>query len=256
MQTNEEVTIHAGEATRAPAEAPRVARPASVIHVELEHPEVEVSSEVADKAHRWVDHLDRFLLNRTDAFVQRMAERPTTPEAADPTLGGGYQYWNVLTAGPIQFSGNPPYRPSKIIAFGEPALMLGVIWINPANGPGGSLPGTVVLGNRRYRAAFETINLSDVTNGPDRFYNNTFLSPAPILTFIWWWMRMPDPGLNPNLYECTLTCDIVEGGQPFAAFSTWHLNPDREPAFLQFPAVGPGWQHERPARFLVYRLFG
>jgi len=177
---------------------------------------------------------------------------------------------NCLTVGPIQFFGDPPYRPSKIIAAGEDTLMLGVVWINPNNGPGGTWPGTVVLGGRPYRARFETVNLSDVTNGPDwQAPLDSFDSPADVLYVFEWWHKWADPGAWPNLYETTFTLDITEAGQPMAAFSTWHYDPDTEPGFLidvsSLPdeygipdflsrwTIGPHYQFERPARFLVYR---
>ena len=160
---------------------------------------------------------------------------------------------NCLTAGPIQFFGNPPYRPSKIIAAGEATLMFGVVWINPANGPGGSWPGTVVLGGRNYRVRFESINLSHVTNEPVWGRSGAFGNPANQIYIFPWWRTWPDPGVTPNLYETTFTVDIVETGQPMAAFSTWHLDLDREPGFLGRPPVDPQWQYDIPARFLVYR---
>jgi hypothetical protein len=202
------------------------------------------------------------------------------PEAGGAVLAGGYQYWNCLTVGPIQWFGDPPYRPSKIIAAGELTLMLGVVWINPANSPGGGFPGTVVLGGRDCRVRFETVNLSDVANGPDRWWLRTFDNPALNVYVFPWWRVWPDPGVTPNLYETTLTADVVQLGQPLAAFSTWHFTPDVEPGFLvplpPLPAPPPGtvppgsvppaippaialppmwWPlwYGLPARFLVYK---
>jgi hypothetical protein len=131
--------------------------------------------------------------------------------------------------------------------------MLGVVWINPLNGPGGSLPGTIVLGARHYRVRFETVNVSNVTDGPDAMFAGVFSSPAPIVSVYPFWFVPADPGPNPRLYETTLTCDIVEGGQPMAAFSTWHVDLDSEPPFLGLPGVPPGLQYDIPARYLVYR---
>ena len=234
MSEKKDLTIHLGQSAQVPAE-------------------------IAEKAQGFVDNYVAFLKDRTDAYKHRMAEAQVRakaqPEAA-PFFAGGYQYANCLTAGPIQFFGNPPYRPSKIIAAGEETLMLGVVWVNPANGPGGTWPGTVVLGGRPYRVRFETINLSDVTNGPDWQPDppiGTFDSPANELYIFGWWHTWADPGAHPNLYETTFTLDITEAGQPFAAFSTWHYDPDTEPGFLGIGTVGPHWQFERPARFLVYR---
>ncbi len=217
--------------------------------------EEQVPEEILAKAEAYIDNYAGMLMERTEAYLLRLeqAEAEAAPEVGEPVLAGGYQYWNCLTRGPLQFFGNPPYRPSKIIAAGEWALMVGVVWINPANGPGGSLPGTVVLGDRDYRVRFETINLSDVVNGPDRLFIGTFGNPANAVNTFSWWFRPGDPGPNPKLYETTLTADIVQMGQPLAAFSTWHFDPDVEPGFLGLPTRPEHWQFERPARFLVYR---
>jgi hypothetical protein len=209
----------------------------------------EVAADIKGKAKVFVENYTAALKERTEAYKKLMAA-PKIEEA--PTLAGGYQYANCLTVGPVQFYGDPPYRPSNIIAAGEWTLMLGVAWINPANSPGGGWPGTVTLGGRGYRARFETINLSDVTNEPWWGQTGTFHNPANQIYVFPWWRLWPDPGINPNLYESYFTLDIVELGQPFAAFSSWHFDVDAEPGFLGVPATPAGWK-EGPARFLVYR---
>jgi hypothetical protein len=226
-------------------------------YVDLEAREaaVEVSPEVKEKAAHFMDNYMSFLKERTESYVQRMADLKAQGPAAE--LGGpitalGYQYWNVLTLGPIQFFGNPPWRPSRIIAAGELALILGVVWVNPAPDPGGGVPGTVVLGGRNYRIRFESINLTNVTNGPDRPFVGQF--PAvPSIHFFPWFFVPNDPGINPALYQTYLTADITNVAQPFAAFSTWHFDPDQEPGFLGLPNQPGGWEHDRPCQYLVYR---
>jgi hypothetical protein len=213
--------------------------------------DIEIPAEIKEKAQQFIDNYVAYLKERTQAYVHRMAE--AKPEAGEPVLAGGYQYWNCLTVGPIQFYTDPPYRPSKIIAAGELTLMLGVVWINPANSPGGGLPGTIVLGGRTCRMSFETINLSDIANGPEKHRTINFDNPAEVINRFRWRFRPADPGANPSLYETTLTADIVETGQPMAAFSTWHLDLDLEPGFLRRPTVARQWQYDIPARFLVYR---
>ena len=212
--------------------------------------QVDVTPELKAKAKVFVDNYVASLKERTEAYKHLMTEPKPKIEAA-PVLAGGYQYANCLTVGPIQFFGDPPYRPSKIIAAGEWTLMLGVAWINPANSPGGGWPGTVTLGGRHYRARFETINLSDVSNEPWWGEAGVFDNPADQIYAFWWWRQWPDPGPNPNLYESYFTLDVVELGQPFAAFSSWHYDVDTEPGFLGVPSIPSGWR-EGPARFLVY----
>jgi hypothetical protein len=216
--------------------------------------DIVVPEEVLDKTRHYVDAYTKSLEARTETYLNRLAA--AGPEAAGPQLASGYQYWNVLTLGPFQaFGPIGPYRPSKIIAAGELAFMLGVVWVNPAPSPGGGLPGTTVLGSRPYRICFETINLSTVTDGPGAVIVGGFPGPAPIVTVVPWFFVPGDPGVNPNLYETTMTIDITHPAQPFAGFSTWNFDPDFEPAFLSVPAKGPEWQHDVPARYLVYKKF-
>ena len=215
----------------------------------------DISSEVKEKAAHFMDNYMSYLAERTEAYVQRMADlkaQGATAELGGPITALGYQYWNVLTIGPIQFFGNPPWRPSRIIAAGEVALLLGVVWVNPAADPGGGVPGTVVLGGRNYRINFETINLTTVANGPGAAFVGAFPAVPGIQLFPWFFIPA-DPGVNPNLYQTYMTADITNVAQPFAAFSTWHLDPDTEPGFLGLPTQPAGWEHEKPCQYLVYR---
>ncbi|MCL5996814.1 MAG: hypothetical protein M1546_12275 [Chloroflexi bacterium] len=254
-QTKEPVRVHKGNGTHVVREATEVVE-RKLGKAAL--PEAAISPEVEDKVQAFIDNYIAYLKERTDAYTLRLqayrqAQAKPRPEISAPMLASGYQYWNCLTVGPIQFTLNPPYQPSKIIAAGEPALMLGVVWINPANSDGGGLPGTVVLGGRDYRVRFETMNLTDVADGPDMTFAGTFANPAAVVNVFPWLLIPPDPGPNPAMYETMLTADIVQMGQPLAAFSTWHLDLDTEPPFLTVPAQGPHWQFEIPARFMVYR---
>jgi hypothetical protein len=158
----------------------------------------------------------------------------------------------VQIIGPIQFFGDPPYRPAKIIAAGQLAYFLGVIWINPLNSPGGGIPGTVALGSRTHISFFETVNLTNVSNGPDFVSPGTFPGPAPVITVVPWFFIAPNPGPRPTIYETHFAVDIAQPGQPFAALATWHLDVDFEPAFLGVPPAWPQWRHDIPARYLVY----
>ncbi len=234
MANQEEITIHRAET--AGIEVP-----------------VDIPIEIKERGLEFIDNYIDSLRDFTEGYRKRLTGAMAKTESGVPVLAGGFQYWNCLTVGPIQFYANPPYRPSKIIAAGEWALMLGIVWVNPADGPGGGLSGTVVLGGRNYRVRFETMNLSDVANGPDQGFLGTFASPANVINVFPWWLNPADPGANPNLYETSLTADIVETGQPMAAFSTWHLDLDREPAFMGVPLAPEHLQFEIPARFLVYR---
>jgi len=223
--------------------------------MDVKESEIELTPEVEEKASYFMDNYLSYLKERTEAYMTRMADRRVNGpviEMGEPITRLGYQYWNVLTVGPIQFLGDPPWRPNKIIAAGELTLLLGVVWVNPAADPGGGVPATVVLGGRSYRIRFETIDLTNVTNGPDRTFTGTF--PAvPGIHFFPWFFRPRDPGLNPRLYQTHLTADITNIAQPFAAFGTWHLDLDREPGFLGLPNQNAQFEHDVPCRYLVYR---
>jgi hypothetical protein len=223
---------------------------------------IEVPQDVEEKAANFMDNYVSVLKERTEAYVNRMADlkarmadrkaNGATAELGEPITRLGYQYWNVLTVGPIQFFGDPPWRPNKIIAAGELALILGVVWINPAADPGGGVPGTVVLGGRNYRIRFETINLTNVTNGPDATFTGTFPAVPGIQLFPWFFVP-GDPGPNPYLFQTRLTADITNVAQPFAAFGTWHLDLDTEPGFLRLPTQRGQFEHDIPCEYLVYR---
>ncbi|MGH9838851.1 MAG: hypothetical protein ACREEM_08715 [Blastocatellia bacterium] len=220
--------------------------------------DIEVPAEVLDRVRNFVDGYTASLEAKIEAYAQSMSGVKT--EAGEPVLPGGYQYWNIMSLGPFQaFGPVGPYRPSKIIAAGELAWMSAAVAINPLPGPGGSLPGTTVLGSRPWRLRFETINLSTVSNGPDATFIGTFSGPAPILSVFTWFFVPGDPGINPNLYETNVTIDITNPAQPFAGFATWHFDPDLEPGFLTpvgpLPPVGPRLEHDIPARYLVYKKF-
>lgn len=234
----------------------------------------EAPAEIKEKAHHFIDNYVASLKEHTEAYKRRMAEPKPQPQWGGRALVGGYQYWNCLLVGPIQFYGDPPYRPSKIIAHGEESLMLGVVWVNPAFSPGGGVSGTEFFAGRQCRLGFETINLSTVTNQPFEWKTVTFQSPAEVIHVYPWLRTWPDPGPQPQLYETYFTADLTSEGLSFAAFNTWHYDIDREPSFLaelpQLPDTNPGlpthsdvpttiwvpprypWVREGPAKFLVY----
>ena len=193
------------------------------------------------------------------AAAKAAADKGVGLAAAERTLVGGYQYWNVLTFGPYQTFNEPPYRPSKIIAAGEWARLWALVWVNPENTPDGGYSGSEFFAARDYNAYFETINLTSVADGPDHHVPGQFASPAHEFNWFEWDFMWPDPDPEekPNLYEVSFTIDLVDSGLSAAAFNTWHYDPDFEPGlpwiFPDVGDVGPRWQHDIPARFLVYK---
>jgi hypothetical protein len=190
---------------------------------------------------------------KVKAAAKAAADKGVSLAAAEIVLPSGYQYWNVLTYGPYQDFLEPPYRPSKIIAAGEWATLWALVWINPQNTPDGGYPGTEFFAARDYNAYFETINLTTVADGPDHHMPGQFASPAQEFNWFEWDFLMPDPGDKPNLYEVSFTIDLVDSGLSAAAFNTWHYDPDFEPGLPWIPDISAQWQHDIPARFMVYK---
>jgi len=65
-------------------------------------------------------------------------------------------------------------------------------------------------------------------------------------------VRRDHPGPDPDVYEANVTLDIVNPGQPYAAFATNFIDEDTDPGFFFVPPDPPGWRHELPNRYLVY----
>jgi len=234
--------------------------------------EVEKHAQAIGEA--WVALLNE--RTRTYARRAKAMARGEGLEAAEPVAAGGYVWWNLLLAGPFQPTppDAAPFLPHKIIQAGEPAFMLAVMWRNPNPIDGQPLSASTVMSAYDYTIWCETLNLTDVTNGPDfgpitaTFGAGAFgflnLHVIPI-TF-----PAPPEG-KANLYEMNLTVDISGPvpGLPFAGFATWVFDPDAEAAFgnpfcvgwdpdigwvciPSVPGAPAGLQHDTPARFLVY----
>lgn len=232
--------------------------------VVIEGPQTEVSAQLREM-------VDKKLNNLFGMWKERREANKTILESAAPILPGGYRYWDCLLLGPYQMSTFD--RPSKVVVAEEEALMVGLIWINPDNSPGGGVSGKVVLGGRDYYRCFEMINLSLVQNvvPPDSDTRETFPNIPPDFTPVYWKFTLPDPGIHPLLYEVHFYVDIVQAGQPFAAMATWHWDPEGDEWFPGWTPArvppgydidnvptawwpsGPHFDHDIPARFLVHR---
>lgn len=215
--------------------------------VVIEGPQAEVSFELREM-------VDKKLKNLIGMWKERQEAHKIAVEAGGPTLPGGYRYWDCLLLGPFQQSTID--LPAKVIKANEPALMVGLIWINPANDPSGGVSGTVVLGGRDYYTCFEMIDLSYVQNIvlPNSDQPNTFPPVPPQFTPIYWQFTIDDPGIHPRLLEVHFYADVVLPGQPFATMATWHLDPEGDGSIPGVtPSVPPHLDHDIPARFLVHR---
>jgi hypothetical protein len=212
----------------------------------------------AEKARMWAE--DRLVLLKA-ATERRLIERATRNghgglEIGEPTVGA-YVAFDVACTSPIQFTGLPPYQPSKIIAAGEDAFIVAFLFVNPTVdvASGFAVPPTTQLANRNFRVKLEEMNVSDVTvggNASTPLQTGTFGAPADTLTFFVFQLSPGDPGPNPKLFEANVVVDIDGAVQPYAAFATNFLDIDDDPGFLFVPPTPPGFRHETPNRYLVY----
>lgn len=182
--------------------------------------------------------------------LQGTAGRGAAPEAGGP-ITAGYEYLDLLALSPQQFLvPGAVYRPHKLIAAGEFALLLAVLFINPLPTPFGGPSATMHLGDRRFRVRFEQVDLTNVGDGPDFTFTGTFPSPAPVISVFPVGIVPPPPGPNPRLVELNVTMDVPVAGQPYAAFATQWIDIEDDPGF-PFPQPG-GLRSQIPLRYLIY----
>jgi hypothetical protein len=221
-----------------------------------------VTPEVAlERATKWANDYAARLTERAEHRLAELASHSTgngmRPRIGEPTTGdpttGFYVGFDVVATSPIQFGGPPPYQPSKVIAAGEQAFIIAVIFVNPTvNIPlGWAVPATVQLGGRTWRMTLDQGNLTTGGVLPQQVQTATFASPAPQFTTVIFPLATPNPGPDPALIEANVTVDIVDPAQPYAAFATTFLDVDNDPGFLGVP-VSAGFRHELPNRYLIY----
>jgi hypothetical protein len=223
--------------------------------------EATTSQEVAlERATQWANEYAARLTERTMSRLAEVAGHSNGVQAhiGDPTTGspatGFYVAFDVAATSPIQFGGPPPYQPSKVIAAGEPAFIVAFIFVNPTvNIPlGWAVPASIQLGGRTWRMTLDQGNLTTGTVLPHQVTSATFATPAATLTPVVFSLATPNPGPDPWLIEANVTVDIVNPGQPYAAFATNFLDVDNDPGFLFVPPASAGFRHELPNRYLIY----
>ena len=202
-----------------------------------------------------------YLAKLTAATTKRLAQIGSNanganggiaPRIGEPTVGQ-YVAFDVAAASPVQITGLPPYQPGKVIAAGESAYLYVYMFVNPlASIPDGfAVPPTVQLGGRSWRVSLDLMNITDLTH-TTLVQTGTYGPAAPTLQFAVFTLPTPDPGPDAAVYEANVTLDIVDPGQPYAAFATNFFDWDDDPGFLFVPPTPPGWRHELPNRYLVY----
>jgi hypothetical protein len=215
-----------------------------------------------EKATKWANEYTARLTARAEQRLAELAGHSNgngmLPRIGGPTTGnaatGFYVGFDVVATSPIQFGGPPPYQPSKVIAAGEPAFIVALIFVNPTvNIPlGWAVPAAVQLGGRTWRMTLDQGNLTTGGVLPQQVVTAAFGSPAATLTQVIFSLATPNPGPDPALIEANITVDIVDPAQPYAAFATNFLDVDDDPGFLGVPATPAGFRHELPNRYLIY----
>jgi hypothetical protein len=205
-----------------------------------------------EHAARLTERVQNYLAQQNGHANGGLAPRIGAPTTYTPT-GFPYVAFDVLATSPIQFTGPPPYLPSKIIAAGDFAYLMAYIFTNPAvDIPAGwAVPASVQLGGRPWRATLDMTNLT--TGGTSRLVQSgVFGSPANVITPVYFYLPTPNPGADPWLIEANVTAYIDAPAQPFAAFATKFYDYDNDPGFPFFPPVSPGYRYDLPNRYLIY----
>ncbi|HEV8275156.1 MAG TPA: hypothetical protein VGQ26_05610 [Streptosporangiaceae bacterium] len=222
-----------------------------------EGPTPEAPDQTMDAAKQWAQD---YMAKLNEATTKRLAEiagnsngsREEIVRIGEPTVGQ-YVAFDVAATSPLQPIALPPYQPSKVIAAGEPAYLVAYIFVNPmVSIPDGfAVPPTVQLGGRSWRVSLDLMNLTDLTH-TTLVQTGTYGPVAPSLSFAIFTLPTPNPGPDAAVYEANVTLDIVDPGQPYAAFATNFFDADSDPGFLFVPPAPPGWRHDLPNRYLVY----
>ena len=196
----------------------------------------EMQLEAEELARHHMEPIRQELLRfaKASASAQELAAAPEFG-----TTAGGYKYLDCMTYGPVNFT-IPPYLPRKIVAKGAPVLFIGFLWVNPALGPGNTLPGTKVLAGDRYRARIEIIKKGGgLVKHKD--WLDQFSTQVRIVTPFLFWTKFDEDGR----YEFCFSFDDREPTVPLAAFSHWHYEPDPDLGFFGFPTIPAGWRRTR-----------
>jgi hypothetical protein len=209
-----------------------------------------------EQAARLTERVQNYLAKQNGQSNGGLAPRIGTPTTYEPT-GVPYVAFDVTATSPIQFIGQPPYLPSKIIAAGNFAFLVAYIFANPAVDfqAGWAVAANVQLGGLPWRMTLDQANLTTGTNMPTQVQTGVFLGPALPFTPVFFPLPTtpgPAQGADPWLIEANLTVFVDVPGKPYAAFGTKFLDLDNDPGVPFFPPVAAGWRYELPNRYLIY----
>jgi hypothetical protein len=207
-----------------------------------------------DQAARLTERVQQFLASKNGHGNGNLAPRIGAPTTYEPS-GKPYVPFDVLATSPIQFTGPPPYLPSKIIAVGNFAYLIAYIFTNPSvDIPAGwAVPASVQLGGRPWRATLDQTNLTTGTTSTQA-RNGVFGSPAAVYTAVPFYLPTTGPTLggDPWLIEANVTVYVDAPAQPFAAFATKFYDWDNDPGYPFFPPETAGYRYDLPNRYLIF----
>ena len=152
--------------------------------------------------------------------------------------------FDVAATSPVQFTGPPPYLPSKIIAAGDFAYLDRVHLHQPVEWA----PGWAALGERSARRAAVA---DDARPGqpdhrdqqPTQVLSGVFPSPAAVITPVFFLLPTtpgPAAGADPWLIEANVTVYVDIPAKPFAAFATKFYDFDNDPGSRSSRRSPPG----------------
>jgi hypothetical protein len=183
------------------------------------------------------------------------APRIGAPTTYDPN-GTPYVAFDVVATSPIQFIGQPPYLPNKVITAGNFAYLFAYIFANPMVDPNGWwIPANVQLGGLPWRA---TLDLTNVTTGAtaNQAVTGVFPGPAWPITPVFFPLDTTGPamGSDPWLFEANVTVYVDFPAKPYAAFATNFWDYDNDPGFNPpwFPPQTSGYRYDLPNRYLIF----
>lgn len=211
-----------------------------------------------EQAARLTERVQNYLAKKNGQSSGGLSPRIGAPTTYDPS-GNPYVPFDVVATSPIQFIGQPPYLPNKIITVGNFAFLVAYIFTNPASDcpAGWCVPASVQLGGLPWRM---TLDLTNLTTGAqsNEFVNGVFPGPAPVITPVVFLLPTAGPamGSDPWLIEANVTVYVDVPAKPYAAFATNFYDLDNDPAPLPFfPPIPPetaGWRYDLPNRYLIY----
>jgi hypothetical protein len=192
-------------------------------------------------------------------------------EIAEPLtsfFGVPYLWFDLIAVGPFQqVQPLGPFAPARVIRSGERAFLLAAIWRNPFALPFGPNPSAAqVMTGMRYTVRGQTVNVNEVSNGPDLGPVNAEFGAGNVDLHVLEIPTVPAPADGaPRLLDISLTVDVRSGTAglpPFAGYASRWQQLDSSPPFLFpfIPGVGPvvvpgmtpGLINDTPVRVLIY----